>query len=91
MIERRTQNLRDLAALLLEHPDQEHWGYDLTQRTGITAGVLYPMLNRLLAAGWLRDRREDPAELTGRYTPRRYYTLTTKGREACAELIKESP
>jgi PadR family transcriptional regulator PadR len=91
MIERRTQNLRAVAAVLLEHQDEEHWGYDLIRRTGITPGVLYPMLSRLLDAEWLTDRREDPAALTDHYTPRRYYTLTTKGREACAELIEESP
>jgi len=55
------------------------YGYDLIQATGYSSGKLYPVLDRLVKAGWLVREREDidPAE-AGR--PVRYlYRLTAHG------------
>jgi PadR family transcriptional regulator PadR len=59
-------------------PAARHYGYDLTKQTGMRSGVLYPILHRLLAAGWLTDGWEDQRP-AGR-PPRRYYELTDLGQ-----------
>ncbi len=59
----------------------EAWGFEISRSTGLAAGTLYPILARLVAAGWVADRWEDPevGRGVGR-PPRRYYRLTTRGR-----------
>ena len=57
-------------------------GADISERTGMLSGTLYPILIRFHAANWLTDRWEndDPAEL-GR-PKKRFYRLTPSGRRA---------
>jgi PadR family transcriptional regulator PadR len=80
---------RVLAALLAD-PDADRYGLDLMAATGLASGTLYPLLHRLMAAGWLTTRWEeiDPAA-QGR-PARRYYRLTPEGvvraRRALAEV-----
>ncbi len=67
-----------LGALL----EREHvWGFEIGRATGLKAGTIYPILARLVAAGWVEDAWEDPelGRAEGR-PPRRYYRLTTTGR-----------
>lgn len=51
----------------------------------ITAGTLYPLLNRLRTAGLVecdwQESRLGP--------PRKYYTLTDKGRSVHADLVRQ--
>ena len=67
----------------------ETYGYAIIQRVGElsqgeitwTDGMLYPVLHRLEAQGWVRARwRTSPA---GR--KRKYYALTRKGQQALAD------
>jgi PadR family transcriptional regulator PadR len=83
---RRTQSLRRVAAALLSRPDAHHWGYQLIQETGLASGALYPILARLEAQGWLASDWADP---DGSYPRRRYYTITSSGREALTDLLRE--
>lgn len=67
---------------LLTAPSEPRYGYELMQHTGYASGKVYPILYRLLHAGWLTRTSEetDPSE-TGR--PARYlYQLTPDGAEA---------
>ncbi|MEU7957765.1 PadR family transcriptional regulator [Micromonospora humida] len=66
----------------LSEPTTGRYGYDLMQATSFPSGKLYPILARLVAAGWLvREREEvDPVEV-GRPV-RLYYRLTSSGAEA---------
>lgn len=72
-----------LVAVAIVEMDREDegriWGYALSKRSGVRSGVLYPTLDRMMAAGWLDDHWEDHAEGKKR-PPRRYYTLTDDGR-----------
>ncbi|MGN9911607.1 PadR family transcriptional regulator [Phytohabitans sp. LJ34] len=54
-------------------------GYELMRLTGFPSGKMYPLLARLLAAGWLEATMEniDPAK-EGR-PPRRLYRLSERG------------
>src|SRR6266516_705507 len=87
---RRTHALVQVALALMEEPTGRHWGYDLSRRAGVRSGVLYPILHRMLDQGWLEDGWEDPAKLSGKRPPRRYYELTDEGRIELGALLQEA-
>lgn len=72
-----------LVAISILDADREEggriWGYALSKRSGVRSGVLYPTLDRMLGEGWVEDHWEEHDEAQKR-PPRRYYTLTDKGR-----------
>jgi PadR family transcriptional regulator PadR len=72
---------------LLEDPNGRHWGYELSRKSGVRSGVLYPKLAQMLNEGWLTDGWEDPATIQGR-SPRRYYELTDMGRRELAAVLQ---
>lgn len=87
---RRTHALIQVALALAADPEGRHWGYDLTKRANVRSGVLYPVLTRMLDAGWLSDGWEDPAEIEGKRPARRYHEVTEQGRKALTELLDEA-
>ncbi|MGH8201666.1 MAG: PadR family transcriptional regulator [Steroidobacteraceae bacterium] len=68
--------LRVLEALLKRARDW-HYGYELSQITGLKSGTLYPILMRLCDRDLL-DSDWQPAALAGR-PPRHVYRLTAAG------------
>jgi PadR family transcriptional regulator, regulatory protein PadR len=71
---------------------QELYGFDLVKRLGsmdgmVTGeGTLYPLLSRLqrdgrLSSSWRESSSGGP--------PRKYYAITTRGRQALAEFTQE--
>jgi PadR family transcriptional regulator, regulatory protein PadR len=84
---RKTHALVRVAIALLDYPNGRHWGYELSRRSGVRSGVLYPMLTRMLDEGWLTDGWEDPAALTEDRPPRRYYELSDKGRSELGAVL----
>lgn len=87
---RKTHALVQVAIALLEDPEGRHWGYDTSRKTGVRAGVLYPILGRMLAKGWLVDGWEEPATITDKRPARRYYRLTETGRTELGALLVEA-
>jgi PadR family transcriptional regulator, regulatory protein PadR len=83
-----THSLVQVAMALLDRPDEKRWGYDVAKQAGVRSGVLYPMLSRMLDEGWLTDGWEDPAAITKRRPPRRYYELTDEGRQQLAGVVR---
>jgi PadR family transcriptional regulator, regulatory protein PadR len=61
--------------------DRPRWGLELIKATGRPSGSVYPLLDRLEQAGWVRSSWDED---TGRRGPRRrMYVLTADGaREA---------
>jgi PadR family transcriptional regulator, regulatory protein PadR len=84
---RTTHALVQVVAALMAAPDDRHWGYELGKQAGVRSGVLYPMLSRLLTEGWLADGWEDPKEIVEKRPPRRYYTVTEKGKAEAGALL----
>lgn len=84
----RTKAQLDVARELLADPDARWWGYDLSKRARVRSGVLYPMLTRMLADGLLVDGWENPATISERRPPRRYYQLTADGRAKLAAFLE---
>jgi PadR family transcriptional regulator, regulatory protein PadR len=83
---KKTMSLMAVLQALLDRPSAEHWGYDLQRQTGIRSGILYPILRRLLEAGWVEDGWEEPEAVEGR-PPRRYYTLTDRGAASARTML----
>jgi PadR family transcriptional regulator PadR len=88
---RRTYALVQVAIALMADASGRHWGYDLSKRSGVRSGVMYPLLRKMLEQGWLADGWEDQPQ-TGRAKrpPRRYYELTDKGKAALGAVIAEA-
>jgi PadR family transcriptional regulator len=80
---RKTRGQLAVAAVLMTDPDGQHYGYALMQATGKRSGLIYQMLARMMADGLLMFHQED--SLTG--PPRKYYTLTDKGRAELGALV----
>ena len=75
---------------LMTDPTGRHWGYELSKRSGVRSGVLYPTLGRMLAEGWLSDGWEERSQITGKRPPRRFYELTDEGKIELGALLKEA-
>jgi PadR family transcriptional regulator PadR len=87
---RLTHALVQVTLALMDDATGRHWGYDLSRRAGVRSGSLYPVLDRMLAAGWLEDGWEDPEEVSGRRPRRRYYRLTDTGRNEIGGLLADA-
>jgi len=87
---RKTYALIQVALALLAEPSSKHWGYELGKQAGVRSGVLYPMLSRMLAEGWLTDGWEDPTTIREKRPPRRYYELTEDGKLRLGGLVHEA-
>lgn len=76
---RITEAVAAVLRVFLDDAAEPRYGYELMRLTGFPSGKLYPLLARLLAAGWLVKQVEqiDPA-LEGR-PARRLYRLTPDG------------
>lgn len=64
------------------------FGFDIVDATGLTAGSVYPALDRLEDMGLLRSSWEavSVAQAEGR-PPRRYFSLTGQGAEVLATAL----
>jgi DNA-binding PadR family transcriptional regulator len=69
---------------MLEKVSEWRHGYDLSRRTGLKSGTLYPILMRLGDQGLLESRWEE-SERPGR-PPRHAYRLTSEGVESARAL-----
>jgi PadR family transcriptional regulator PadR len=68
------------AAILHAIASGRHFGFDVMDATGLTSGTVYPALERLESAGYLRSKweSEEISRADGR-PARRYFTLTAHG------------
>lgn len=66
------------------------FGFDIVDATGLTAGSVYPALDKLEDLGLLRSSWEPAgvAHSEGR-PPRRYFSLTGAGARALAEALQK--
>jgi len=78
-----TTTVQLVLAQFVAEPGADVFGAEITRRTGLDSGSLYPILARLERAGWLLSR-EEPAEIASaeRRPRRRYYRITGAGEAA---------
>ena len=88
---RRTYALVTVAMALMADAGGRHWGYELSKRSGVRSGVMYPILQRMMDEGWLVDGWEDQVPSGRRKRPpRRYYELTAEGKIALGGVINDA-
>jgi len=76
-------------AVLHAIADGNRFGFDIIDATGLTAGTVYPALDKLESFGYLTSRWEDARMARrGKRPPRRYFDLTADGAAALAEALK---
>lgn len=86
-----TRQATAVAVALMDDPSSPHWGYPLSKGSGVSSGVLYPILSRMLDEGWLRDGWEEGGlAAEAKRPPRRYYTITTKGMLALGAMVSNA-
>ena len=78
------------AAILHAIADGRQFGFDIMNATGLTSGTVYPALDRLESAGYLRSTRESEALSRADGRPaRRYFTLTAAGAAALRAALEK--
>jgi DNA-binding PadR family transcriptional regulator len=66
------------------------FGFDIVDATGLTAGSVYPALDRLEELGLLRSSWEHAAAAQAeKRPPRRYFQLTADGARVLAEALRK--
>jgi PadR family transcriptional regulator len=71
--------------------DEELYGFDLVRRLTALGGMvtsegtIYPLLSRLRREGWVTTRWVESES----GPPRRYYSVTSRGRHALIEFTQE--
>ena len=76
-----------LLSVLLEGHGEWSYGYDLSQRTKLKSGTLYPILIRLTERGWLETRWELGGD---QGKPRHMYRLTAGGRRRALASVLDA-
>ncbi len=61
------------------------WGLAIIRESGLAAGTVYPLLDRLERLGWVTSRWEDNASRSG--PRRRFYEFTGEGAIAATRAI----
>jgi DNA-binding PadR family transcriptional regulator len=78
------------AAILHAVADGRQFGFDIMNATGLTSGTVYPALDRLESAGYLRSTWESDAVSRAEGRPaRRYFTLTAAGAAALRAALEK--
>ncbi len=80
---RMTPATADVLRVLID--DAPVWGMLVIKRTGRPAGSIYPILERLEAAGWASSSWESDSERAG--PRRRHYELTEEGAQAARSAL----
>jgi PadR family transcriptional regulator PadR len=86
---RVSRNILMVLKMMIEKPQTPYSGADIARQTGLGSGTLYPLLQRLENAGWLKSEWEkvDPSE-AGR-PKRRHYKLTGLGQTHAVKALAE--
>lgn len=85
---RLSHQTRLVLQALLDHVDAETYGFELSRATGVKTGTLYPVLQRLLAEGWVSARWEEIDEHAEGRRRRRYYQLTPEGERHATAAVR---
>jgi len=84
---RMTMVVMDILDIVMSAPiDDPAWGLRICEATGYGSGTVYPALDRLLKAGWIEDRWEEPPPEDR--PRRRFYMITAAGREQYATGLR---
>lgn len=76
---------------MLKRPGEELYGFELARASGLASGTIYPIVTRLIDAGWLTACWEAPeaGQQEGR-PPRRYFRLTAQGQARAVHALERT-
>ncbi|GAA4239732.1 hypothetical protein GCM10022254_61140 [Actinomadura meridiana] len=90
-ITRMTDQMLAVLSVLLRSDDEKgQYGQRVAAATALRTGTVYPILVRFERAGWVTSRwedRDDPSEVRDSGAPRKYYKLTSEGRERARAAV----
>lgn len=77
--------------VMLEDPDRERYGLELSDALGLPSGTIYPILARLEQVGWVESAWEDEAvnQQWGR-PRRRMYRITGDGASRARAALQRT-
>jgi DNA-binding PadR family transcriptional regulator len=87
MTPQMTKQTLAVLSTMLSNRDTEMYGLELSKQSGLKPGVIYPMLDRLLKAGWLDRRWEDIDPVVEGRPRRRLYRLNGTGAPAARRAL----
>lgn len=82
------QTLRILS-VMLQNPEEDWYGLQLCRATAIKPGTAYPILLRLLQAGWLTRHEERIDSSAAKRPARALYRFTPDGLEKAQLALDE--
>jgi PadR family transcriptional regulator PadR len=74
-----TPKMAAVLKVFLEDPEQPRYGLELMRHTHQPSGTMYPLLSKLLKAGWLTASKEDIDPRVAGRPARRTYRMTGDG------------
>lgn len=74
---------------MVSDANADWYGLELSKRSGLKPGTIYPILDRLLKVGWLERRWEDIDPAVEGRPKRRLYRLTGVGAPAARLALDE--
>jgi DNA-binding PadR family transcriptional regulator len=74
-----TPKMAAVLKIFLEAPEQPRYGLELMRQTRQPSGTMYPLLSKLLNAGWLTASKEDIDPRVAGRPARRTYRITGDG------------
>lgn len=78
---KHTAAMESVLTVFLAHPDEEHYGWELMERTGLPSGTLYPILDRFSRKEWLESYWDTSQK------PRKQYRITARGIADAREYL----
>ena len=84
---RITTTLVAVLEVFLDDPTVERYGLDVMRVTGYPSGTVYPILTRLLSAGWLDAHWEDIDPVSAGRPARRWFRLTPHGAQSASARL----
>lgn len=82
-----THNTLLVLRALMAAPDREMYGLEIMRAISLKSGTMYPLLDRAMAAGWVKDRAEEIDPQAEGRPRRRYYRITPEGVAAAREAM----
>ena len=76
--------------VLLDVPEQERYGFEIAEASGLRSGTVHPILARLERIGWVQARWETSDPRTAGRPARRYYQLTAEGLPRASHALSGS-
>jgi DNA-binding PadR family transcriptional regulator len=76
--------------VLLDEPEQERYGFEIAEASGLRSGTVHPILARLEGMGWVQSRWEDIDPRQAGRPARRYYLLSAEGAPRARHALQQA-